>query len=74
VSGMFDDELAEANTATWAVPLGWRADNVGSCRSCGASVMWCFTPAGKKAPINPDGTSHFATCPQADAWRKRGGA
>jgi hypothetical protein len=71
VSGLFgDDELAEVNTSTWAVPLGWRADNVGRCRSCGATVLWCWTPNEKKAPIDQDGKSHFATCPQADSWRK----
>lgn len=68
---MFDeDELADANSATWAVPDGWRADNEGRCRSCQAMVLWCWTPNGKKAPIDRDGKSHFATCPQADAWRK----
>jgi len=66
-----DDELEELNTTTWAVPLGWTADNVGQCRSCGATVMWCLTSNGKKAPIDRDGKSHFATCPQADSWRKR---
>lgn len=66
-----DEELAELNATTWAVPLGWTADNVGHCRSCGATVMWCWTPAGRKAPIDPDGKSHFATCPQAADWRRR---
>lgn len=74
MSGLLDDQLAEANTTTWAVPLGWRADNVGTCRSCHAVVLWCFTPNEKKAPIDPDGKSHFATCPEADQWRKARGA
>jgi hypothetical protein len=65
-------ELVEAKGSPWLVPEGWRADNVGSCRSCGASILWCWTPNGKKAPIDRDGKSHFATCPQADAWRRRG--
>ncbi len=65
-----DDELDELNSAVWTVPEGWRADNEGRCRSCGATVMWCWTQNGKKAPIDRDGKSHFATCPQADAWRK----
>ena len=55
----------------WTIPLGWRDSNRGHCRSCGAEVLWCITPAGKKAPINRDGTSHFADCPQARDWRKR---
>ena len=24
------------------------------CRSCGASVLWCLTPAGKLMPVNSD--------------------
>ena len=69
MSGLFDQELTPSDTI-WAVPLGWTADNEGHCRSCGAAVLWCVTPAGKKAPIDRDGKSHFATCPDADKWRQ----
>ncbi|MHB8398410.1 MAG: hypothetical protein ACYDCI_05675 [Candidatus Limnocylindrales bacterium] len=55
----------------WVIPLGWKADNEGACRSCRAPVMWCVTPAGKRAPVDPDGQNHFITCPDRDAWRKR---
>jgi hypothetical protein len=55
----------------FVIPKGYTADNAAACRSCGEPVMWCLTPSGKRAPINPDGTSHFSTCPQATAWRKR---
>lgn len=41
-----------------------------ACRSCGAPIAWVVTNAGKRAPIDPDGTNHFATCPQAESWRK----
>lgn len=42
------------------------------CRSCKASILWVETvKRGRPAPINRDGTSHFATCPQADGWRRR---
>jgi hypothetical protein len=72
VSGLFDDAT---DSPGWVIPIGWtRADGTGrdaACRSCRAEVLWCTTPSGKRAPINRDGTSHFATCPQADAWRKR---
>ena len=27
--------------------------------------------AGKRAPLNPDGTSHFADCPDAGRFRRR---
>lgn len=43
----------------------------GVCRSCGAPVFWRITARGKATPHNPDGISHFATCPQASTWRKR---
>jgi hypothetical protein len=34
--------------------------------------MWVITlKTGRRAPINPDGESHFSTCPDADRWRKR---
>ena len=67
---MNNDDVVPSDTI-WNVPDGWRADNEGHCRSCGAEVLWCFTPKGKKAPIDRDGRSHFATCPQADQWRRR---
>lgn len=54
----------------WHAPEGWELDaHVAACRSCAAPIVWARTPAGKRAPVNADGTSHFATCPQAEAWR-----
>lgn len=48
------------------------------CRSCQAPIVWRKTPGGKYQPMDfdlltgkPTDVSHFATCPQADAWRKR---
>jgi hypothetical protein len=42
-----------------------------ACRSCGADVVWITTTLGRKMPVDPGtGESHFATCPQADKWRK----
>lgn len=46
------------------------------CRSCGASVWWGHTQAGKLCPFDiVDGertaVSHFSTCRDADMWRKR---
>lgn len=43
----------------------------GKCRSCGADIIWTVTEAGKRMPVDPDGTSHFATCKDADSWRKK---
>lgn len=56
-----------------------------SCRYCGAPLIWCKTPAGKKAPLDAvpiEGLdtngehrriylSHFATCPHADQVRQQ---
>jgi hypothetical protein len=44
---------------------------VKACKSCGAGIYWIRTAAGKAMPCDPDGTSHFASCPQADQHRKR---
>ena len=41
------------------------------CRGCGATIAMWRTPAGKNFPADPDGTSHFATCPQAQRFRDR---
>lgn len=54
----------------WVIPEGYTFDNVGRCRSCGQAIAWTVTKAGRKAPLDPDGISHFATCPTADQHRK----
>lgn len=53
----------------WLVPLGMEPSNVGRCRGCKKLVLWVATKAGKKSPRNVDGTSHHATCPNADQFR-----
>jgi hypothetical protein len=40
------------------------------CRSCGAEITWKRTERGRLAPFDPDGTTHFVTCPDRRAWRK----
>ena len=51
-------------------------DNQSECRSCGEPIIWCITAIGKKMPVDvpeddaPTTTSHFATCKDADKWRK----
>lgn len=60
--------------ADWVIPPGWHADTIppSRCRSCGAPVIFhCSDAHHKKAPFERDGTPHFATCPQAGAWRKK---
>ena len=39
------------------------------CLSCGARIFWIETSRGKRMPVDPDGTSHFATCAAASKFR-----
>jgi len=55
--------------AGWSRPSEWSIVSVGVCRGCRQSIAWARTPAGRTAPLNRDGTSHFATCPEADRFR-----
>lgn len=77
--------ISEEPTANGPEDLGWTPQATGReplrfpippgapekpCRSCGAPMIWITTPAGRKMPVNPDGTSHFGTCPNANDHRK----
>ena len=44
------------------------------CRSCKALIYFIPRPKdpAKKMPVNADGVSHFATCPEAAKFRSRG--
>jgi hypothetical protein len=66
----YADQVPQAPTRTagklvYRVPGAIRT----SCRSCGAAIAWVTTERGKKAPVDADGVSHFATCPQAAQHR-----
>jgi hypothetical protein len=41
------------------------------CRSCGSPITWGESVNGKLTPMDPDGQTHFITCPQRREWRKR---
>jgi DNA-directed RNA polymerase subunit RPC12/RpoP len=41
-----------------------------TCRGCGAEIRFEPTTKGKLMPVDADGTSHFATCPQAERFKK----
>ncbi len=51
---------------------------VARCASCKARILWTETPRGNRMPVDwkpaADGLrrTHFATCPQAGAWRRSG--
>ena len=52
----------------FTIPVGTPAAR---CRGCGARIYWIITSAAQnRMPVDPDGTSHFATCPVADQFRK----
>jgi len=36
---------------------------------CGAGIWWVTTKTGSHTPLNSDGTSHFATCPNAREFK-----
>lgn len=40
------------------------------CRGCNAEITFQSTKNGKLMPVDPDGTSHFATCPQSARFKK----
>jgi hypothetical protein len=53
------------------LPPGWTLLGYGRCSSCQADVLWCrYDVTKRRAPFNPDGVSHFATCPQAAQHRR----
>lgn len=62
-------ERAREAGFTW--PDGWEVNDLGFCRSCKAPILWCITPKGHRAPVDRDGKSHFASCPDAQGWRTR---
>lgn len=45
--------------------------NICSGPNCGARVWWITHANGKKAPYDPDGTPHFATCPDSSQFHRR---
>jgi hypothetical protein len=43
------------------------------CRNgrCGQQITFVITEAGKKMPVNPDGTPHWANCPGVKQFKRR---
>jgi hypothetical protein len=60
----------DARFAGWHRPASWTMVNVGRCRACGAAIAWCKTPAGRAAPLDRDGSSHYATCTDVVYFRR----
>jgi hypothetical protein len=68
-----------------SAPIRRQHPHATRCRSCDALIVWFTTAAGKKMPVDEATTqptdaehqldltrhkSHFATCSEADKWRK----
>jgi hypothetical protein len=67
----------EGHVEYFVLPAGdavKRAGKEGRCRSCSAVIYWVETASGKKLPMDPDGVTHFATCPQSKSWSGKGRA
>ncbi len=47
-------------------PAGWTPVNVGTCRGCGARVLWCRTETGRGVAIDRDGVEHATRCANAE--------
>ncbi len=48
-----------------------RVGKLGECRSCHATVVWAVSGrTGRTSPYDLDGKSHFATCVDAESWRR----
>ena len=57
----------------WWRPATFEIVSVAKCRGCGGAIAWALTPSGRSAPLDRDGGSHFATCPDAERFRRRRG-
>lgn len=43
------------------------------CRACKARIHWITSKKGKRMPIQADALSHFAGCPHAYKFKRKGG-
>lgn len=56
---------------------GYKFENSAACKGCGEDIEWWTTPTGKKIPMNEmtsgdsSATAHWATCSEADSFRKK---
>jgi len=54
---------------TFTIPEGAR---LSSCRACGKPLYFvAHERTGRVMPLNEDGTSHFADCPEAASFRRK---
>jgi hypothetical protein len=62
--------VADKRFVGWSRPGGWEIVSVSRCRGCGQAIAWARTFAGRSAPLDRDGTNHFATCRDAELFRR----
>lgn len=73
--------MEHVGDGVWRSTDGHNHGRAAACRSCAAKILWAFMPLKeaesykplmdyKAHPFNPDGTSHFSTCPNAEKHRK----
>lgn len=64
------DEVLVLRRSNFSAEVNEGSGSGDNCRSCGAVIFWDKHPkTGRPHPFNADGTSHFATCPNAKEWR-----
>lgn len=53
--------------------LLWHVGERSACRgpNCKQEIVFMLHRNGKLTPYNPDGTSHYTTCPDRDLFSKR---
>jgi hypothetical protein len=56
----------------WFRPAGWQIEAIATCRGCRQAISWARTRSGRLSPLDRDGISHFATCPEAERFRHKG--
>lgn len=71
-AGRLADAIENRADAIRAFALQQPEAVLGQCQSdrCRAPIWWGVL-TGRPHPFDLDGVSHFATCPDADAWRQR---
>lgn len=53
----------------YKIPFGAQPSTCKSA-SCKARIFWIVTPLGKSMPVDPDGTPHWSSCPDAEKFHK----
>jgi hypothetical protein len=53
----------------WHRPVDWVIVSLAICRGCHEQIAWARTSAGRSAPLDRDGITHFATCSEAERFR-----